>query len=114
MKIGAALKVNGISLETTEEGFLCNLNDWNDEVAREIARINQISLGQEHWEIVRFIRGYYYKYQHLPNARVFSKAIRNQLGAEKGNSRYLHRLFPEGPLKYACKIAGLPKPPTCL
>jgi len=36
------------------------------------------------------------------------------LGEEKGNSRYLQRLFPDGPLKYACKFGGLPKPPTCL
>jgi tRNA 2-thiouridine synthesizing protein E len=63
---------------------------------------------------VLFIRQYYQSFKHLPNARVFTKAIAQQLGAEKGNSRYLHQLFPQGPLKYACKIAGLPKPPTCL
>lgn len=44
----------------------------------------------------------------------FTKAIARELGEAKGNSRYLHKLFPEGPLKYACKLAGLPKPPTCL
>jgi len=53
-------------------------------------------------------------YKHLPNSRVFIKAIKKAMGDEKGNSRYLHKLFPQGPLKYACKIAGLPKPPTCL
>jgi tRNA 2-thiouridine synthesizing protein E len=114
MKIGAVLKVNGVILETTNEGFLSDLNDWNHNVAREIARINGIVLEEGHWEIVLFIRNYYQQFLHLPNARVFTKAIGKQLGADKGNSRYLHRLFPDGPLKYACKIAGLPKPPTCL
>ncbi len=108
------ITVNGLALETNKEGFLCDLNDWNDDVAKEIASINNIVLEVGHWEIVHFIRNYYKQYQHLPNARVFTKAIRNQMGVEKGNSRYLHHLFPEGPLKYACKIAGLPKPPTCL
>ena len=54
------------------------------------------------------------QFKHLPNARVFTKAIAVELGEEKGNSRYLHKLFPDGPLKTACKLAGLPKPPTCL
>ena len=108
------LVVDGRNLPTTEEGFLVHLNDWNESVAGEIARLNDINLEEPHWEIVRFIRHYYLQFKHLPNARVFTKAIRNALGEEKGNSRYLHRLFPKGPLKYACKIAGLPKPPTCL
>ena len=106
--------VDGRCLETTEEGFLCSPNEWNEKVARKIAEIENISLEDSHWEILRFIRHYYQKYKHLPNARVFTKAIRNELGEDKGNSRYLHRLFPDGPLKYSCKIAGLPKPPTCL
>ncbi len=108
------LRVDGQSLETTDEGFLCNMNDWNIEVAKNIAELDHIFLEDSHWEIIYFIRQYYQKFKHLPNSRVFTKAIRNELGEGKGNSRYLHRLFPDGPLKYACKIAGLPKPPTCL
>jgi len=109
-----ALIISGKQLDTTEEGFLLNLNDWNKTVAYEIARLNDIELTDKHWEIILFIRDYYQIFKHLPNARVFSKAIKNKLAEEKGNSRYLQRLFPQGPLKYACKIAGLPKPPTCL
>lgn len=101
-------------LDQTEEGFLRNSNDWNEEIAVEIAESNNIALTEAHWEIIRFIRNYYLQYQHLPNARVFVKAVRQALGEKKGNSRYLHRLFPEGPLKFSCKIAGIPKPPSCL
>lgn len=105
---------NYISLAKTDEGFLKDLNDWNQRVALEIAEANDIKLTDEHWEIVRFIRKYYLQYKHLSNARVFVKAVRHELGEKKGNSRYLHRLFPNGPLKFSCKIAGLPKPPNCL
>ena len=106
--------VNSILPETNEQGFLIRAADWNEQVAQVLADINDISLTAAHWEIINFIRQYYLQYKHLPNARVFAKAIAKTLGEEKANSRYLLRLFPDGPLKYACKLAGLPKPPTCL
>lgn len=101
-------------LATTDQGFLVNASDWSETVAVKLAEANRIELSPAHWEIIRFIRNYYLEFKHLPNARVFTKAIAKALGEDKGNSRYLHRLFPDGPLKYACKLAGLPKPPTCL
>jgi tRNA 2-thiouridine synthesizing protein E len=108
------LMVNGLALETTAQGFLLNRADWNEDVANHLAQQENIMLTERHWEIILFIRAYYGQYKHLPNTRVFIKAVAKTLGEEKGNSRYLHRLFPDGPLKYACKLAGLPKPPTCL
>ncbi|MCX7105720.1 MAG: TusE/DsrC/DsvC family sulfur relay protein [Methylococcales bacterium] len=102
-----------MSLEITDQGFLVKYADWNEAVAKQLAGNNKIDLSAEHWEIILFIRGYYLQFKHLPNARVFTKAVAKKLGEEKGNSRYLHKLFPDGPLKYACKLAGLPKPPTC-
>jgi len=103
-----------LHLEITDQGFLVNSADWNEDVAQQLAASNNIKLSAEHWEIIFFIRHYYQQFKHLPNARVFTKAIARELGEAKGNSRYLHKLFPDGPLKYACKLAGLPKPPTCL
>lgn len=108
------LIVHGRTLEVTDQGFLVNAGDWDEEVARRLAESDNIQLDERHWEIILFIRDYYQQFRHLPNARVFTKAVAKALGEEKGNSRYLHKLFPEGPLKYACKLAGLPKPPTCL
>jgi tRNA 2-thiouridine synthesizing protein E len=108
------LIVNERVLATTDQGFLVNASDWNETVAVKLAEANRIELSPAHWEIIRFIRNYYLEFKHLPNARVFTKAIAKALGEDKGNSRYLHQLFPDGPLKYACKLAGLPKPPTCL
>lgn len=101
-------------LATSDQGFLCQVDDWDTVIAECLAQNENVKLSDQHWEIINFIRHYYLNYKHLPNSRVFTKAVSNSLGKEKGNSRYLHHLFPEGPLKYACKIAGLPKPPTCL
>ncbi len=108
------LIVKGHAIKTTEDGFLLHLTDWNEAVAIEIAKRHDIEMTPAHWDIIFFIRDYYQNFQHLPNARVFTKAIKKTFGDEIGNSRYFHKLFPPGPLKYACKIAGLPKPPTCL
>jgi len=100
--------------ETTSQGFLVNMRDWNEMVAEQLAEVNKITLTPAHWEIIHFIRDYYQQFKHLPNMRVFIKAIAKTLGEDKGNSRYLHGLFPDAPLRDACKLAGLPKPPTCL
>ena len=103
-----------LELATTDQGFLLDMKRWDKQVAECLASIEGIELTAAHWEILDFIRHFYQQYQYLPNARVFSKAIKHELGAEKASSRYLLKLFPEGPLKYARKIAGLPKPPSCL
>lgn len=108
------LTVDGVRLETSDDGFLRDSGQWSRRVAEELAKIEAIELGEAHWEILLFIQDYYRQFKHLPNARMFVAAIRKKLGEDKGNSRYLQKLFPQGPLKYACKIAGLPKPPTCL
>ena len=108
------LMVGSLCLETTDQGFLIKTTEWNEAVAVQLAALNQIALTEAHWEIILYMRHYYLQYKHLPNARVFTKAIAKEFGEEKGNSRYLHKLFPDGPLKYTCKLAGLPKPPTCL
>lgn len=108
------LEVEGRSVVLTSDGFLCNHRDWDETVAAALAAREGMILTDAHWEIIRFVRAYYLRVQYLPNMRMFAKAVGQTLGEEKGSSRYLHRLFPRGPLKYACKLAGLPKPPHCI
>lgn len=96
------------------DGFLLDSQSWGEGTAERLAATIGIRLTDAHWEIVRFIRDYHRRFDHLPNARLFVKAVRKELGEAKGNNRYLHGLFPGGPLKQACLIAGLPKPPGCL
>jgi tRNA 2-thiouridine synthesizing protein E len=109
-----ALEVNGVSIETDEEGFLVNLSDWNTDVAGELAKGEGIEMTDSHWEVINFLREYYDEYQIAPAVRVLTKAIGKKLGPDKGNSKYLYDLFPYGPGKQACKIAGLPKPTGCI
>ena len=108
------LELDGQPLAITDQGFLCDSSQWTEQVALVLAEREALVLTEQHWPILHFIREYYLQYKHLPNARMFVAALRKRFGEEVGNSRYLQQLFPQGPLKYACKIAGLPKPPNCL
>ncbi len=109
-----AIDYNGKVLETDEEGYLVNLSDWSEDIANFLAKAENITLTDNHWEVVKFLRKYYEEYQIAPAVRVLTKAIGKTLGADKGNSAYLYELFPYGPAKQACKIAGLPKPTGCI
>jgi TusE/DsrC/DsvC family sulfur relay protein len=109
-----AIEINGKSLETDEEGYLINISDWSEDVALELAKSENVDLSENHWEVINFLREYYNEYQIAPAVRVLTKAIGKKLGPDKGNSKYLYELFPYGPAKQACKIAGLPKPTGCI
>lgn len=108
------ISLNQHTYPTDAHGYLKNLDDWSPELATEIARLDGIELTEAHWEIVYFVRGFYQEYNTSPAIRMLVKALSQKFGAEKGSSRYLQRLFPDGPAKQATKIAGLPKPAKCL
>jgi TusE/DsrC/DsvC family sulfur relay protein len=109
-----AYNVDGKTIDADEEGYLTNINEWTEELGAEIAKAEQINMTSEHWEVVNFLREYYSEYQIAPAIRVLTKAITKRLGAEKGSNKYLYELFPYGPAKQACKVAGLPKPTGCI
>ena len=109
-----ALVVDGKTIETDEEGYLADLNDWTEAIATEMAKLDNADLSEPHWEVINFLREYYQEYQIAPAVRVLTKAIGKKLGPDKGNSKYLYELFPYGPAKQACKYAGLPKPTGCV
>lgn len=108
------LKFDGQIIETDAQGYLKNSTDWHENLAPLLAAQEAIVLTEAHWEVVRFVRTFYQEFNTSPAMRMLVKAIAQQHGEEKGNSRYLYRLFPDGPAKQATKIAGLPKPVKCL
>ena len=110
----ATIDVAGKALEVDEEGYLLNLNEWTEDAAKILAESENLELTDNHWEVIHFLREYYNEFQIAPAVRVLTKAIGKKLGKEKGNSKYLYELFPYGPAKQACKVAGLPKPTGCI
>ncbi|MEC5321437.1 sulfurtransferase TusE [Brenneria populi subsp. brevivirga] len=108
------LEFEGRIIATDAQGYLMDSADWNEALALILAEQEGISLTEAHWEVVRFVRTFYLEFNTSPAIRMLVKAMAKKYGEEKGNSRYLYRLFPKGPAKQATKIAGLPKPVKCI
>ncbi len=108
------LEVNGKQLETDKDGYLKNFSEWDLDVAKKIASDLNLELTPERLEVVNFVRKFYETYNTSPAIRALVKAMSAEFGPEKGNSRYLYKLFPDGPALQATKIAGLPRPVKCI
>ena len=109
------IDVNGMAIETDDDGYLINLDDWSEDVANKLAETEDIKMAEEHWTVVNFLREYYDDYQIAPAVKVLTKAIAKERGMDKkAASEFLYGLFPSGPALQACKIAGLPKPTGCV
>jgi len=108
------LVLNNKTIATDESGYLKSWQDWSPELITEIAKQEFIELTDNHLEVIYFVRDFYLEYKTSPAIRALVKAMEKKFGPEKGNSRYLYRLFPEGPAKQATKLAGLPKPVKCI
>ena len=109
-----AYDFQGQSIDHDEEGFITDISVWTKDLAQYLADLEKVEMTDEHWEVVNFLRDYYNEYQIAPAIRVLVKQMKKAFGPEKGNNKYLYQLFPYGPAKQACKIAGLPKPTGCI
>ncbi|MCX7856516.1 MAG: TusE/DsrC/DsvC family sulfur relay protein [Deltaproteobacteria bacterium] len=100
--------LGGIEIEVDEDGFIQEPEKWNRQVAEDLAKIeNAYPMTEEHWKVVNYLREYYLKYEIAPPIRMLCK----QTGFDL---KKIYELFPSGPAKGACKIAGLPKPTGCV
>lgn len=105
--------INYEKIKKDLEGYLKNNKDWNIDLAKEIAKKEKIILTNKHWEIIYFIRKFYFKYNTTPSMRMLINSMKKELG-KNINSIDLFQLFPKGPAQQASKIAGIPKPSKCL
>jgi tRNA 2-thiouridine synthesizing protein E len=110
----STLTVTGKNYAVDENGYLADIDEWNRDVAIYFAELEGITMSEQHWEIVNYLHEYYQRYQIAPMIKILLKEIGNKFGPQKGNSKYLFELFPNGPAKQACKIAGLPRPTGCV
>jgi tRNA 2-thiouridine synthesizing protein E len=102
-----AYVVNGIELETDEQGYLLE-PDYGDEVVRVIAQSEGLVLTDDHWTVVNYLRDEYREHGQTPNFRALLKGLAERLPGS--DSKSLYELFPAGPAKQGAKVAGLPQP----
>ncbi len=97
-----------VAIEVDEDGFMQEPDNWNETVAAAIATTEGVEgLTEEHWKVVNYLRDYYLKFGVAPMIRKLCKETGFKLNK-------IYELFPSGPAKGACKVAGLPKPTGCV
>ena len=110
-----SFKYKGKTIAVYEKGNLANLADWNEGLAEFMAEQEGIALTSAHWEILNFMRKFYFNFGITPMVRLLMKKMNDELGASsKGNNEYLYKLFPGGPSRQGSRIAGLPEPQGCI
>lgn len=102
------VELGGKQIEIDEDGFIQDPDAWDENVASDLAKTEGVDdMGDDHWKLVNYLRTYYLEYNMAPMIRKLCKQTGFSL-------KYVYELFPSGPAKGACKVAGLPKPTGCV
>ena len=104
----ATFKHGEIEIEVDEDGYMMEPEEWNEGIAKALATTEAVdNLTEDHWKVVNYLREYYLKFQVAPMIRKLCKQTGFSL-------KEIYELFPSGPAKGACKVAGLAKPTGCV
>ncbi len=104
----AVVEHGGKKFEVDEDGFLAVLDEWGPEWVDYVKELEGIKeLNDDHWKVINMLQDYFKKNGIAPMVRILSKVTGFKL-------KYIYELFPSGPGKGACKMAGLPKPTGCV
>ncbi len=105
-----AIEIDGNIIPTTASGFLENIEDWTEAVAKQIAEQESIIISDRHWDLIIYLRGEFINNAgNQPNTRNIVKALSKKWEDKSVNAKSLYDLFPGDPSKQAGKIGGLPE-----
>lgn len=96
----------GVCVACNDEGYLLNTEDWTKEVGKEIANEELITMTDKHWEVIQFLQQQCEQGIPLTIRKIGKSGI--------VSIKEFYQLFPDGPLKKASRIAGIPKPVSCI
>ncbi len=95
-----------MNVERNDEGYLLDFSQWTKEIGTEIAKENDIEMTDKHWEVISYLQDKYKNEEAL--------SIRGIKKSGIIDIKEFYELFPKGPLKVSTKIAGIPKPKSCI
>jgi tRNA 2-thiouridine synthesizing protein E len=98
--------IAGKSITTNEEGFLTDFSQWDDKVGEALAAEANIKLSPRHWEVLKYLQNEQKNQVALSIRRVGKSGV--------VDIKEFYQLFPTAPLKTSTKIAGIPKPASCI
>ena len=96
-----------VSVSVDGEGFLVNRDDWNEQVAIELAKEDDFEIDDQIMTYIREARAMYDNDGVVPPIRIFAKKM-------SVSTKDLYGVFKKGPMKLICKWGGLPKPTGCV
>ena len=100
--------LGGQEIEVDEDGFIQEPEKWNEKVAEDLAKTEEAyPMSEDSWKLVNYLRNYFIEYDIAPPIRKLTRETGLDL-------KHVYELFPGGPAKGACKVAGLPKPTGCV
>ena len=99
--------IAGVKVKVNEEGYMEDPTQWTPDIAKEIASEIGIELTDKHFKVLEYLRDQHAKEQTLTIRKVGKSGV-------VANIKELYTLFPKGPLKFSSKIAGIPKPASCV
>lgn len=100
------LNIAGVTVQQDEEGYLTDSSQWNEEVAKELAKLDGIELTEKHIAVLKFLRNAHNAGETLTIRKVGKSGV--------VDIKEFYKLFPKGPLKLSSKYAGLSKPTSCV
>ena len=102
----ATKTIAGVTVSVTEEGYLTDASQWNEEIAKELAKEEGFELTEKHLEVIRFIRNKVAAGEGLTIRGIGKSGV--------VDAKTFYQLFPGAPLKKATKVSGVPKPVSCI
>ncbi len=103
----ATKEIIGKTIEVDDDGYVADRSQWDEELAKALAAEVEIDLTEDHWKVIHFLQKEVDENGSVPTLR--------KIGKQSGvDMKGLYQLFPDGPVKKATYIAGLPKPKSCI
>jgi tRNA 2-thiouridine synthesizing protein E len=96
----------GKTIQVNEEGYMTNFSEWDQNIGLELAKEANLELSPRHWEVLKYLQDEYKKEVPLSIRKVGKSGV--------VDIKEFYQLFPNAPLKTATKIAGIPKPASCI
>lgn len=108
-----SIEFDGRLIPLDEDGHLVYTEDWSEGLAVHLALLDGVDLSDDHWQVIRFVRGYYFRFKSVPMPRLLVKGLNRALGRERFTIKSLYALYPDTPMRRSCRYAGIPQPAGC-
>lgn len=109
-----SFEFEGQTYLVSAKGNLQQAHTWNERVAVCMAAKEGLSLNDDHWVVINFMRKFYFEYGITPMVKILMRHMSDELSEQKSSKDHLYRLFPKGPSRQGSRIAGLPEPQGCI